>query len=91
MKPLHHLHTYKEIPDFNIIGERLFLNWRTIWGLMEKNINPKKTHNPQSLPFVKDVACYDYILSQQSQEKKVIKGEKEHYASSGESYYIRKK
>ena len=80
----------KRYLTYILFGERLFLNWRTVEGYGEKKCL-QKTHNPQSLPFVKDVACYDYILSQQSQEKKVIKGEKEHYASSGESYYIRKK
>jgi len=48
-------------------------DYSLIGGLFEGYGEKKclqKTHNPQSLPFVKDVACYDYILSQQSQEKK---------------------
>jgi len=48
MKTAPLIHTYKEILDFNIIGERLIF-LEDYLRAMVKNINPKKTNNPQKI------------------------------------------
>jgi len=76
MKPLHHLHTYKEIPDFNIIGERLIF-LEDYLRAMVKNINPKKTNNPQKIygPYLlKILLCCCICFA--AHRKKMVKGEK---------------
>ena len=71
MKTAPLIHTYKEILDFNIIGERLIF-LEDYLRAMVKNINPKKTHNPQKnmALLVKDIACCCIYSQQQSKEKK---------------------